>query len=276
MLITKKLIITRKKFLSDFLVLSASPFLLASSSPRIKGRKDSKPENNSKQESPDRNTILEKLNNKKEPMIWLFTGDSITHGAKHTHGYRSYPEIFAERVRWELGRTRDIVINTGISGNTTQVILNDFDWRIGQFRPNVVSLMIGTNDCANGRIEIEIFEKNLILLAGKIRDLGAIPVFHTPNIIISDKAPERLRLPEYVSVIRNISLKEKIILVDNYSHWENTIREGKLNVYKEWLNDPLHPDGEGHSEIARLMFKELSVFDPAAATCGGPYYEGEH
>lgn len=272
----KKIPITRKKFLNTLLILTPSPFLLSCSPLLISKKRSPITVGGEVQEKSDRDIITEKLKNKKDPLIWLFTGDSITHGAKHTHGYRSYPEIFAERVRWELGRTRDIVINTGISGNTTQVILDDFDWRIGQFRPNVVSLMIGTNDCANGRIEIEIFEKNLILLAVKIRDLGAIPVFHTPNIIISDKAPERLRLPEYVSVMRNIALKEKIILVDNYSHWENTIREGKLNVFKEWLNDPLHPDGEGHSEIARLMFKELSVFDPAAATCGGPYYEGEH
>ena len=47
----------------------------------------------------------------------MFTGDSITHGALHTMGWRSYPEHFAERVRWELGRMRDIVINTGISGD---------------------------------------------------------------------------------------------------------------------------------------------------------------
>src|SRR5262245_38050003 len=44
-----------------------------------------------------------------EPVTWVFTGDSITHGALHTRGWRSYPEHFAERVRWELKRMRDIV-----------------------------------------------------------------------------------------------------------------------------------------------------------------------
>ena len=81
------------------------------------------------------------------PNIWLFTGDSITHGAKHTHGYRSYPEVFQERIRWEISRVRDIVINTGISGNTASNILSDFEWRVAQFKPNVVSVMIGYFDC---------------------------------------------------------------------------------------------------------------------------------
>src|SRR5690606_6142179 len=76
--------------------------------------------------------LVSQLLKDKKPLNWLFTGDSITQGAKHTHGYRSYPDIFAERIRWELGRVRDIIINTGISGNTTQTIIDDFDWRVKQ------------------------------------------------------------------------------------------------------------------------------------------------
>ena len=51
-----------------------------------------------------------------QPMKWLFAGDSITHGALHTLGWRDFTELFSERVRWELKRTRDFVIKTGISG----------------------------------------------------------------------------------------------------------------------------------------------------------------
>jgi len=32
----------------------------------------------------------------------------------------------------------------------------------------------------------------------------------------------------------------------------------------------------GHQEIAVALFKELSIFDPNAPTCGGVYYEGYH
>ena len=231
----------------------------------------------SPQPVPDLERISALLKEKNPPVIWLFTGDSITHGAKHTHGYRSYPEVFAERIRWELGRVRDVIINTGISGNTTKTILDDFEWRIEQFNPQVVSLMIGTNDCAKGRIPIDQFESNLYSLVKRIRDLNAIPILHTPNIIITEKDPTRSALGDYVAVIRKVSEKEKVILVDNYKYWLDTYRNNSdVKVYKEWLNDPLHPDGEGHAQVARLMFKKLSIFDPKASTCGGPYYEGEH
>ena len=70
-----------------------------------------------------------------DALTWVITGDSITHGALHTLGWRSYPEHFAERVRWELRRMRDVVINTGISGERTGGLLKDFDWRAARFQP---------------------------------------------------------------------------------------------------------------------------------------------
>lgn len=221
---------------------------------------------------------LKKLIEGETPVKWIFTGDSITHGAKHTHGFRSYPEIFAERIRWEMKRMRDIIINTGISGNTTQNILDDFDWRIGQFNPDVVSVMIGTNDCASTRnIGLDVFEYNLDTLISMIRGFGAIPLLQTPNIIIEGKASERKRLFEYASVMRKLAGEKKVVLIDNYKYWQNKVQhKGKEIIFKKWLNDPLHPNGEGHSEIARLMFKELSIFDPDAPTCGAPYFEGVH
>jgi lysophospholipase L1-like esterase len=223
---------------------------------------------------------LEKIKNclaQKRPNIWVFTGDSITHGAKHTHGYRSYPEIFQERIRWELGRVRDIVINSGISGNTAAQIRDDFDWRIGQFKPTVVSVMVGTNDCERSGMSPEVFKDNISELIGQIRDLGAIPVLHTPNPIIIRISPERKTLPEYIPVLRALSAEEKIILIDNYEHWEKKMEEkSERKVFKKWLNDRLHPNQYGHQEIARLIFRQFGVFDPAAPTCGGTYYEGEH
>jgi len=220
--------------------------------------------------------IIRALLKNKEPNVWLFTGDSITHGAKHTAGFRSYPEIFAERIRWEMARTRDWVINTGISSQTTASILDDFDWRVTKFEPSVVSLMIGTNDCSKAEIPPAIFESNLELFVKKVRDLKAIPILHTPNPIILDTSPERKTLPDYIPVIWKVAEKHQVIMVDNYSYWESRHRRNLNNVYKQWLNDRLHPNYKGHQQIARLMFRTLDIFDPEQPTCGGEYYEAEH
>lgn len=226
--------------------------------------------------SKDSNSDLEKIKKilaDKEPAVWLFTGDSITHGVKHTHGERSYPEIFQERVRYELGRYRDIVINTGISGHTTENLLKDFDWRIAHFKPAVVSIMIGTNDCAKEKVSRIDYRENLKTLTRKIREAGTVPIFHTPNNIIIEKAPERETISEYVKIIHEVALEENLILVDNYKVWEESDQN---TVHKEWLNDALHPNGNGHKQIALELFKTLDIYDPKYPTCGAPYYEGEH
>lgn len=214
----------------------------------------------------------------KESAKWVFTGNSITQGAKHTHGMRAYPEIFAERIRWEMQRRYDFIINTAISGHTTQNLINDFDRRISRFNPKVVVLMIGSNDAAQGsNITIESFGNNLIELIDRIREIAAIPIVMSPMIIITEKSPERSRLYLYVERMEEIVKTKNVIYVDNWTIWSTELQQKYPGgVFKELMNDPLHPNGNGHQEIAMELFKELSIFDPTAPTCGGPYYEGYH
>ncbi|HWI94185.1 MAG TPA: SGNH/GDSL hydrolase family protein [Flavisolibacter sp.] len=218
----------------------------------------------------DLKKLRDAIGDREHSLKWIFTGDSITQGAKHTLGYRSYPEIFAERIRFEMGRSRDIVINTAISGHTTREILSDFDWRVGQFKPNVVSLMIGTNDAAKSRhISIEEFEDNLKQLVKKIRSVDAIPLLQTPNIINMGENPEkneRAALPDFAEKMRHVAAATNTILVDHMVYWE----ERKETVFKEgWLNDPLHPNGKGHLQMARLLFNTLDICDGHSFTCAG-------
>lgn len=263
---------SRRKFLYGSVFSVATPFVLPSFLTLL-----TEDQKNSIKDLSDRDRITDLLK-KKDPLKWILTGDSITAGVKHTHGYRSYPEVFSERLRWEMKRSRDHIINTGISGNTTRNIVEDFDWRIKQYNPSVVSLMFGTNDCADGRnISLQLFKTNLDYLVVGIRALGAIPILQTPNLIITDKASERSSLHNYVEVIKGVAEEQGVILVDNWKYWKQAIaKTSQAKVFKEWLNDPLHPNGRGHTEIARLMFRELGIFNPHDPTCGGSYYEGEH
>lgn len=217
---------------------------------------------------------LQEMLHGKAPLVWVFTGDSITQGAKHTNGFRSYPEVFAERIRWEMARARDVVINTAVSGNTSANILQDADWRIAQFRPSVVLLMTGTNDCATDRLVAPAgFERNLQALVARVRQLKAIPLLQTPNIIRSEGpgAPERRALPEYIKIIRAVAERQSVILADHWEYW--TAAAASQDVLAHWLKDPLHPNGTGHLQMARLLFRELEIFDPAAFTCSGKICE---
>ena len=193
------------------------------------------------------------------PVTWVFVGDSITHGALHTYGWRVYPELFAERVRYELGRPLDVVINTGISGNKTQDILDRLDWRVLRFKPDIVFLMIGTNDSTFGGDGIETFRSNIAVFIESVRQAGAIPVINTPNPILTEYSPNRDDLPHYIEVLREMAQINNVVLIDHYQHW--TTSKPDINSMMMWLNDSLHPNEYGHREFARLIFKTLDIFD---------------
>src|SRR5690606_23773271 len=124
-------------------------------------------------------------------------------------------------------------------------------------------------------VPIETFQKNLKSLINRVRDMGAIPLLHTPPIIVLEKALERGAIESYVDAIRIIASSNQVLLIDHWKYWKKEMADrGSRSVFSEWLNDPVHPNGTGHQEIARLVFRELGVFDRDAATCGGPYYKG--
>jgi acyl-CoA thioesterase I len=203
---------------------------------------------------------------RKEPVLWVFTGDSITHGALHTKGWRSYPEHFAERVRWELKRMRDIVVNTGVSGDRAQGLLPDLDWRVLHLKPDVVSVMLGVNDSAYGPVARDLFRKDLTAIVTKVMAAGAIPILNTPNTVYLKNATTQGDLAAYAQVVRDVAKASKAVLIDHYAHWE-MVKPDQEALLK-WLDDQsVHPGFFGHRELAKQIFRDLGIFDEQSPTC---------
>jgi lysophospholipase L1-like esterase len=241
----------RRHFLATALSAMAAPSLIA------------------RAEVPEESDLdrIKELFAREDPVLWLFTGDSITHGALHTHGWRSYPEHFAERVRWELGRVRDIAINTGISGDSIPGLLGDLDHRVLRFDPTVVSIMMGMNDSTKGPDNREPFREKYRELIGRIRDSSeALILLHTPNPITAVET-RRQDLPVYAQIIREVAQECKTALVDQDKMWQEYLTDRKTDL-NYLLNDgTIHPNGPGHTLFAHNLFKALDIFDPNSRTC---------
>ena len=199
------------------------------------------------------------------PVKWLFYGDSITHGSFHTLGHRTYPELFSERVRSEIGRPMDIVLNTAISGNTVRDLLDSFDWRVEPFKPDVVFIMIGMNDCSEGnRISLAEFQAGLASLTARIAELGGLAVLQTTCLMLPGQAPDRdPPLPSYMDAVRRAAAKEDLPLVDHARFWET-----HYDSLYYWMSNAFHPNEYGHRAFARHLFESMGIFDPESPVCG--------
>jgi len=197
------------------------------------------------------------------PVRWVFSGDSITHGAFHTFGARDYTELFTERIRFEMRRSLDAVIKTAISGTDTSSPLNNFNTLIGQFAPHVVFLMFGMNDCCAQSVPPEKFEKNIYDLVDKIAGIGAVPVLQTTCPVLPGACSEREQyLDKYMDLVRAAAESRKLDLIDHNLFWK---KNGSDLHY--WMNDAIHPNALGHRVFARLIFEKMGIFDEASNTC---------
>lgn len=199
------------------------------------------------------------------PLKWLFYGDSITHGSVYTFGCRDYTELFSERVRTELGRNMDVVINTAISGHNTENLIEGFDWRVKQFAPDVVFLMIGMNDCSSDlkELTVEKFGENLKTLCDSCKELGSIVVLQTTSAIFPNTAPDRIdNLPKYMQMLRDVAEQENLLLVDHAKYWEENTEKHYL-----WMANEFHPNQYGHRVFVRELLKTLDLFDAESSVC---------
>ncbi|WEK61670.1 MAG: SGNH/GDSL hydrolase family protein [Candidatus Microbacterium colombiense] len=202
-----------------------------------------------------------------EPLNWVITGDSITHGLVHTQGGRSYPEHLHEIIREELGRVRDIVVNSAISGHRIVDILGDWERRVSSWRPDVVTLMIGTNDMSTGGVWAVIspdeYAASLNEFVSRVRDLGAVPVLQTPPSVDAANAPERARIEEFAAAVRTVAAHDDVILVDQLARFTEL---GGGGIPWGLMNDPFHPNATGHAALALELARILGLQPEASRT----------
>lgn len=199
------------------------------------------------------------------PVTWVFVGDSITQGVTHTYGRRSFVEHFSERVRGELGRLTDAVVNSGVAGSVTDDLLREFHWRTGRFAPDVVFVMFGTNDMVAGPDNVRAFRYRLDQVVQRTRDLGSTVVLQTPPPVLpsTDRSPELLA--PYVDAVWAVAHDLGVVLVDHFAHWASVA--GGRAAPDGWLDDDIHPSALGHHELARTLFRALAIDDDASPVC---------
>ena len=189
------------------------------------------------------------------PVTWVLVGDSITQGLG-TGGERGYAEHVMQLVR-AGGRTGDVVVTTGAAGATTETVLQEFHWRVGRFAPDVVLVMLGTNDALEGADAVRGFRYRLDQVVQRVRDLGATAVLQTPPPVIGEDGAADLAA--YADAVREVGRSLGVVVVDHHAAWS------AAGAPREWYADDVHPSARGHRELARGVADTLHLGGVAAA-----------
>ncbi len=189
----------------------------------------------------------------------ILLGDSITRGVRSG----VVPaETFAHRVQAALDAAgqRAQVHNVGIGSERTDLALARLERDVLSQRPEVVTVMYGTNDSwvdkgrDASRLTEAQYEANLRAIVARLHGAHIDVVLMTPPYF-GDGNPRNglgedpnLRLGRYAVICRRVAASMKVPLVDHFARWEDRQRAGK--PVQALTTDGCHPNAEGHAELA--------------------------
>lgn len=210
--------------------------------------------------------LSEKLK-EKDKMTWLFMGDSITHAALWTKGYDGIAQTFEKYLKDEMGRALDTVINTAVSGATTTSTLNNIEQRLEKYTPDVVSIMLGTNDAATGGLTADIYKKNLETIIEKIRNKNkdAVIILRTPTPMWNTGSREA-NIPQYIAKMKQVADEQNLIYIDQYTELQKAFNDyGWLKKDTVLFGNNLHPGANGHLLMTRHFLKGCGLWKEDSA-----------
>ncbi len=219
------------------------------------------------------NSIQQKIADKvkdEEPLTWLFLGDSITHGLVHTKGYDSTAQSFEKYIKEDLHRTDDVVVNTGVSATDTAWVLEHLYQRAEKYCPDVVFIMLGTNDVYSNKnayhqvngaglvITKELYCQNMKAIVEKLRRVNPDVriVFRAPSPVNREERNVYLDQGGYLDALEELAEEDgDILYVDQYRAWDKELRTFPYmwNVNFYFADSTLHPGVEGQMRMTRMV-----------------------
>jgi len=178
-------------------------------------------------------------------------GDSITAGYAVRRGF---PSFLLESLRHRFPDSKIEMINSGISGDTSQDGLGRLDWAVLSYEPDLVTINFGINDCVLG-LSLEEFEMNLVWMVRRIRagpDSEILLLSSQPL----ESPPYDQRVLDYYQTVERVAKEMNVGFVDVYGAWMNRVRAG-TPLSSLILPGLDHPNEAGYRIIAEEL---MSLF----------------
>ena len=179
----------------------------------------------------------------KVPDNYLFLGDSITDFYDLDKYYKDLP-----------------VVNSGISGNTTDDILKDMKKRVYQYNPSKVFLLIGTNDLIRDKSNEEIVEGVEKIIKGIKENRPKAEIYLESIYPVNYKLSPYMVKNRKNDDIKEINEKLEDYCEDNditYIDMYDLLKDKDDNFNSKYTKDGLHPNDDGYEVITKELKKYL-------------------
>lgn len=204
----------------------------------------------------------------------LIFGDSIVYGAWDTDkgGWVQRIKSFLDEETLSESENEYTIYNLGVSGNTTEDLLERFEFETKQRLKDdgeelIFIFAIGVNDSQfihsknNLRFSPEEYKDNLDKLlnlaqkfSSRIIFIGLTPVDETKTIHWdTDKSYKNEYIQKFNEILRSFCKENNICFIEIF---EKLIKEN----YQDLLEDGLHPNSEGHKKIFEAIKKDTVNF----------------
>jgi lysophospholipase L1-like esterase len=206
----------------------------------------------------------------------LFQGDSITdmnwgrnQGDRNHYLGHSYVYLIAARLGVDMPEAQLDVYNRGISGHTVADLRNRWQKDAIDMKPDVLSILIGTNDVGRG-VQADAFEADYrqILDASRNSNSELRLVLLDPFVLRSGKLKD-----EQAWTTRRSATDQLGIVVARLAKSYNAVHIKTQDIFdsaakavspEHWIWDGVHPLPQGHELIARNWLLEVSARWPQA------------
>lgn len=178
--------------------------------------------------------------------LTVFLGDSTTL-ASDGPATQVLGESWPVYLAMVSGQRFRYVRNAGVAGDTSTQMLARFDTAVTPYSPNIVTILAGINDIAQG-VVLTTFQANIIAMVAKCLAINARPVLATitPN---SSGAPTNTKeqVQRFNSWLKRYAAQQKIDILDFYSVLVDPTNGSYLSAYNA---DGVHPSTAGMMAMA--------------------------
>lgn len=195
-----------------------------------------------------------------------------------------YPRKLEDELWFLFPKATVNVINSGIGGDNSYGMLERFDRDVARYKPDLVTIMLGQNDCCNVDDDIDsklsAFEKNTEELFRRTLDIGAECIYVTPwmcckyvdpNMLSGELADvaftlsqrQNTDLPDrFVDVAKNVAARMNIPIADAYAEWKLYDR-CEIDITQLLANRINHPITKMHDIFVRKIIEQILADGPS-------------